>query len=109
MINAALNSWHMQVPDQLKRFVFLSEWTTVNPLLRPPPPPPPLSPTGGLFISSTFEGGGLIETGSLFNLAKTMVSVLHKGQEFKVEKLKYKKLDGGHASGDQNQIRTSSW
>ena len=41
--------------------------------------------------------------------SKTMVSVLHKGQEFKVEKLKYKKLDGGHASGDQNQIRTSSW
>ena len=64
MINAALNSWHMQVPDQLKRFVFLSEWTTVNPLLRPTPPPP-LSPTGGLFISSTFEGGGLIETGGL--------------------------------------------
>ena len=62
MINAALNSWHMQVPDQLKRFVFLSEWTTVNPLLRPPPPP---SPTGGLFISRTFEGGGLIETGGL--------------------------------------------
>ena len=60
MINAALNSWHMQVPDQLKRFVFLSEWTTVNPLLRSP-----LSPTGGLFISSTFEGGGLIETGGL--------------------------------------------
>ena len=59
MINAALNSWHMQVPDQLKRFVFLSEWTTVNPLLRP------LSPTGGLFISRTFEGGGLIETGGL--------------------------------------------
>ena len=68
MINAALNSWHMQVPDQLKRFVFLSEWTTVNPLLRPPPPPPPpppLSPPGGLFISRTFEGGGLIETGGL--------------------------------------------
>ena len=52
----------MQVPDQLKRFVFLSEWTTVNPLLRPPPPPPP---RGALFISSTFEGGGLIETGRL--------------------------------------------
>ena len=65
MINAALNSWHMQVPDQLKRFVFLSEWTIVNPLLRTPPPPS-LPPTrGGLFISSTFEGGGLIETGGL--------------------------------------------
>ena len=52
----------MQVPDQLKRSVFVSEWTTVNPLLRPNPPP---SPAGGLFISSTFEGGGLIETGGL--------------------------------------------
>ena len=27
--------------------------------------PPSLSPTGGLFISRTFEGGGLIETGGL--------------------------------------------
>ena len=38
-------------------------------------------------------GGGLIETGGLFNLAKTMVSVLHKELEYKVEKLKNKKLD----------------
>ena len=37
--------------------------------------------------------GGLIETGGLTNLAKTMVSVLHKELEFKVEKLKYKKLE----------------
>ena len=47
----------------------------VNPLLSPP---------GGLFISNTFEKGGLIEMGggSLFNLAKMMVkmmvSVVHK-------------------------------
>ena len=34
------------------------------------------------------RGGG----GSLFNLAKTMVSVLHKELEYIVEKLKYKKL-----------------
>jgi len=38
-------------------------------------------------------GGGLIETGGLFNLAKKMVSVLHRELEYKVEKLKYKKLD----------------
>ena len=47
-------------------------YNTVNPLL----------PPGGLFSSRTFEeggGGGLIETGGLFNLAKTAVSaVLHK-------------------------------
>ena len=34
-------------------------------------------------------GGGLIETGSLFKLEKTVVSVLHKELEYKVEKLKY--------------------
>ena len=39
-----------------------------------PPPPPPLA----LFISNTFEGG-LLEREDLFiNLAKTMVSVIHK-------------------------------
>ena len=37
-------------------------------------------------------GGGLIEMGGLFDLAKMMVSVLHKELECKVEKLKYKKL-----------------
>ena len=59
--------------------------STVNPLLSPP---------GGLFISSPFEvGGSLIETGGgLFNLETTMVSVLPKELEYKVEKLKYKKF-----------------
>ena len=37
--------------------------------------------------------GGSIEMGGLFNLPKTMVSVLHKELENKVEKLKYKKLE----------------
>ena len=64
---------------------------TINPVLNPP---------GGLYISSPFEkgvGGGLIETGGLFerrglfNLEMTMVSVLHKELN-KVEKLKYKKF-----------------
>ena len=40
----------------------------------------------------------------LFNSEKTMVSVLHKELEYKVEKVKYKKV-GGHATEDQNQIR----
>ena len=50
----------------------------------------------------------LIWGGGLFNLEKTMVSVLHKGlQLYKAEKLKYKKVEG-HATKDQNEIRTSS-
>ena len=77
-------------------------WDTVNPLLSPPPPPPP---PRGLFILSPFEvgGGDLIETGGLFNLETTMVSVLHK-------ELEYKEQDVfGHAAKDHNQIRTSRW
>ena len=31
--------------------------------------------------------------GGLFNVEKTMVSVLHKELEYKVEKLKYKRLE----------------
>ena len=69
---------------------------------------------GGLFISSPFEGGvgglyrdgSLFERGGLFNLEQTMVSVLHKELEYKVEKLKYKKVRG-HAAEDHKQIRTS--
>ena len=56
---------------------------TVNPLLSPL--------GGGLFISSSFEGG-LFERGGSFNLEMTMVSVLHKELEYKVEKFKYKKF-----------------
>ena len=54
------------------------------------------------------EAGDLLEMGGLFNLEKSVASVLHKELEQKVEKLKNKK-DGGHAAEDQNQIRTSSW
>ena len=48
------------------------------------------------------EGGGIFKRQDLFNLEKTTVSVLHKELEYKVEKLKYKKV--GHAAEDQNQI-----
>ena len=53
-------------------------------------------PRGGSFISNTFEGGlketgRLIWEGAFFNLTKTMVSVLQKELEYKVENLKYKK------------------
>ena len=46
--------------------------------------------------------------GVVFNLEKTMVSVLLKELEYKVEKLKNKHV-GGHAAEGQNQIGTSSW
>ena len=42
---------------------------------------------GGVFISNPFEGG------TLFNVAKIMVLVLHKELEYEVEKFKYKKLE----------------
>ena len=61
-----------------------------------------IKPPGGLFTSSPFEGGGgggglienggLFKRGGLFNLKTTMVSVLHKELDCKVEKLKYKKF-----------------
>ena len=43
----------------------------------------PIKPRGG-------GGGG---GGGLFNVEKTMVSLLHKELEYKVEKLKYKRLE----------------
>ena len=63
---------------------------TVNPLLSPP----------GAYLFPAHLRRGLIETGGLFergggglfNLETTMVSVLHKELEYKVEKLKYKKF-----------------
>ena len=88
-------------------------------------PPPLHSPTGRrtqlrghIYFTPILGGGGggggliekkgLFERGGLFNLEKTMVSVLHTELEYKVEKLKYKEV-GGYAAKDQNQIKTSSW
>ena len=65
-----------------------------------------IKPPGGLFISNPFESG-LNRDGGLFNLAKTMVSVLHKELEYQVKKFKYRKLEV--MQEDQKQIRTSSW
>ena len=62
-------------------------------------------------MSSPFKGGINRDGGggeTYFILEKTMVSVLHKKLEYKVEKLKNKKV-GGHAAEVQNQIQTSSW
>ena len=38
------------------------------------------------------EAGGILEGGGLFNVETTMVSVLPKELEYKVEKVKYKKF-----------------
>ena len=46
---------------------------------------------GGLFQTHLRGGGGLIWGGGQFNLANTMLSVLHEELKNKVEKLKYKK------------------
>ena len=53
------------------------------------------------------ETEGLFEREGLFTLETTMVSVLHKELEYKVGKLRYKKLQ---AAEDQNQGQTKpSW
>ena len=50
-----------------------------------------------------------METGGLFNLETTMVSILYKELEYKVEKLLKVQEVLGHAAEDQNQIRFYSW
>ena len=71
------------------------ECNTINPLL---------SLQGFIYFRPiNLRGGG---GGCLFNLENTMVSVLYKELEYKVEKFK---MVGGHAAEDRNQIPTSSW
>ena len=64
-----------------------------------------IKPPGGLIYFKPIWGGrggrGLIETGGLFNLEKTMVSVLH----IELNKKGWR----SYAAQDQNEIRTSSW
>ena len=52
----------------------------------------PIKPLGG-GGQGLIEIGGYLRDGGLFNVEKTMVSVLHKELEYKVEKLKYKRLE----------------
>ena len=108
----------------------------------PPPPPPPRAghigklcgnngrdfkccsispdvnlntPVGLIYFKPIWSAGGLMETGGLFNLETTMVSIFHKELECKVEKLKYKYKKSSstrslvHAAEDQNQTQSSSW
>ena len=53
-----------------------------------------IKPLGGLIYFKPIwgRGGGVNRDGGLFNLETTMVSVLYKELENKVEKLKYKKF-----------------
>ena len=55
----------------------------VNPLLSTP---------GGLFILNILQAGAYLKRG-LFNVAKKIVPVLHEELEYRVQKLKYKKLE----------------
>ena len=50
-------------------------------------------PPGAYSFQTHLGGGGVIREGVLFNVAKTMVSVLPKELECKVEKLKFNKLE----------------
>ena len=64
---------------------------------------------GAYLFQAHSRGGGLNrDGGGLFNSETAMVSVLHKGLGNKVDKLRYKKVEG-RAVEDQKQIRTSSW
>ena len=69
---------------------------TVNPILSP----------RGLFISSPFEVG-LNRVGGLFNLEKTMASVLHRKLRIQSGEVQEQEV-GGHAAEAQNQVRISS-
>ena len=67
--------------------------------------------TKGPWGSREFQGhlrGGLIETGGLSKLENMMVSVLRKELEYKVEKIKYKKV-GGHAPLSKRKPNYQSW
>ena len=74
-----------------------------------------IKPPGGLiyFKHTWWVGGGLFERGSLFDLAKTMVSVLHKELEYKVEKpriINKSKLPVGEWTIlDRSKFYSSDW
>ena len=46
-----------------------------------------INPPEAYLFEAHLKGGGLIETGGLFNLENTLVSILHEELEYKVEKL----------------------
>ena len=58
---------------------------------------PPLSPPAYLFQAHLKRGGGLIETGGLFNLERAKVSVLHKEVEYGAGKTQVEEVSGHEA------------
>ena len=62
--------------------------------------PPPQFDGGGGGVSGLNRAGGIFEMGVLFCLAKTMVSVVPKELEYKVDKPQVREV-GGHAAKDQ--------
>ena len=54
--------------------------------IKPPPPPPPPAGRGLIYFKHIWEG--LNSVGGLIHLTQTMVLVLHRELEYKVEKLK---------------------
>ena len=68
----------------------------------------PYTPRGVIYFQTRLrgglnrDGGAYLRGGGLFNLAKMVVSVLHKELECKVDKLRYKELE---VTGEQKQIR----
>ena len=68
-----------------------------------------IKPSWATYLFQPQLSGGLTESRGFFNLAKTMVSVLHKELECKVAKWEStSKKVGSHAAEDQKQIRTSN-
>ena len=60
-------------------------------------------------MKGLFDGGGVgggVGGEGLFNLTKTIVSVVHKDLEYKVENLKYIKKKNSRIT---KHIRTFSW
>ena len=110
----------MEKPINFRKEYYVAPWLSEGPIYRKSfkPYQTPRGVGGGGLVyfkpiwGSVNRDGRLIWEGEgLFDLQTTMVSVLHKELEYKVEKLKYKTF-WGHSSSklkDQNQIRTSSW
>ena len=82
--------------------------TCTSPLGKPVPNKAGTGYPRGAYLFQIHLGVGLIETGGLFNLEKTVVSVLHKKPRIQSGNAQVEEV-GGHAAEDQKQIRNSSW
>ena len=60
-------------------------------------------------VKAHLRGGGLFDREGLFNLEGTMISVLFKELEHKVEKLKNKKAGGHAAEEPASKLSVTLW